>query len=265
MDSSAVYCGVNPHRLATLTSSTTFPLYAASGAGCPSMEFNVKLYTVFPSAITATAPISRHSSSFLTFPPSLCSTLFCAHRQSPLRARGPPQDTCQDACSPAGSFPGSRDWPTAAISIQTGLLAKRPLSPPLACYRLRTHNSLRPIRPGHCRGSWEISFKQGQPRRCAARGSPQGGVDAFCIFGCGHSPDPRNPGSRHHRDLLCPCLWHWLLFFEKGAHLRGIFPCRPQHRLVRYRRLAVCLEHFHGTFHRLGGFRRHVGPGRRPF
>src|SRR5712664_2277332 len=87
MDSSAVYCGVNPHRLATLTSSTTFPLYAASGAGWPSMEFNVKSYTVLLSAITATAPISRHSSSFLTFPPSLCSTLFCAHRQSPLDAR----------------------------------------------------------------------------------------------------------------------------------------------------------------------------------
>src|SRR6266850_4058 len=87
MDSSAVYCGVNPHRLATLTSSTTFPLYAASGAGCPSMEFNMKSYTFFPSAIAATAPISRHSSSFLTFPPSLCSTLFCAHRQSPLDAR----------------------------------------------------------------------------------------------------------------------------------------------------------------------------------
>src|SRR6266850_4027835 len=87
IDSSAVYCGVNPHRLATLTSSTTFPLYAASGAGCPSMEFNVKSYTVFPSAITATAPISRHSSNFLMFPPTICFTLFRPRRQSAPEAR----------------------------------------------------------------------------------------------------------------------------------------------------------------------------------
>jgi len=59
--------------------------------------------------------------------------------------------------------------------------------------------------------------------------------------------------------------WHWLLFFEKGTHLRGIFPCRPQHRLVRHRRITLCIEHFHGTLHRSGGFRRDLGSGRRPF
>src|ERR1700742_1431803 len=42
VDSSAVYCGVNPQRLATLTSITTFPLYDASDVGCPSIEFSVK-------------------------------------------------------------------------------------------------------------------------------------------------------------------------------------------------------------------------------
>src|SRR4051812_12430676 len=43
--SRAVYCGVYPHRLATFTSSTAFPLKSESGTGFPSIEFSVKSYT----------------------------------------------------------------------------------------------------------------------------------------------------------------------------------------------------------------------------
>src|ERR1022692_4970360 len=40
--SRAVYWGVKPHLLATLTSKSTLPLYAASGAAWPSIELRVK-------------------------------------------------------------------------------------------------------------------------------------------------------------------------------------------------------------------------------
>ena len=41
-DSNALYCGVKPQRLATLTTRTTLPLKSASGIGLPSIEGRVK-------------------------------------------------------------------------------------------------------------------------------------------------------------------------------------------------------------------------------
>src|SRR5437870_9570450 len=62
--SSAAYCGVNPQRLATLTSSTTLPWNLEREVASPSMEFIVKSKIDFSPAM-ATVPHKRSVSRSL--------------------------------------------------------------------------------------------------------------------------------------------------------------------------------------------------------
>jgi len=44
---------------------------------------------------------------------------------------------------------------------------------------------------------------------------------AFCIFGCGHSPNPRNLDLVIIGIYFAACLWHWVIIFSrKERHLR---------------------------------------------